>query len=84
LADKHISRIIYFNPVIQARSFPRSSQKVGLALSIVNSVRFKSSFQVLKQAKPAYNIALAKYGAGHCNFIISNIAGLVRGWTVFV
>jgi hypothetical protein len=27
---------------------------------------------------------LAKYGAGHWNFIISNIAGLVRGWTVFV
>jgi hypothetical protein len=32
----------------------------------------------------AANNALAKYGAGQCNFSISNIAGLVRGWTVFV
>ena len=57
---------------------------VVMTLSNVNSVRSKISFQVLKQAKPAYNNALAKYGAGRCNFIISNIAGLVRGWTVFV
>ncbi len=31
----------------------------------------------------AGNNALAKYGAGHCDIIISNIAILVRGWTVF-
>ncbi len=34
--------------------------------------------------RTAYNNALAKYGAGPWNFIISNIAGLVRGRTVFV
>jgi hypothetical protein len=83
LADKQISRIIYFNPVIQARSFAKSSQIVVMTLSSVNSVRCNISFPVLKQAKPAYNNALAKYGAGRCDFIISNIAGLVRGWTVF-
>ena len=29
------------------------------------------------------NNSSAKYGAGRYNFMISNIADLVRGWTVF-
>jgi hypothetical protein len=42
------------------------------------------NFEAPNNQMPAGNIALAKYGAGLWNFSISNIAGLVRGWTVFV
>ena len=49
-------------------------------------LRFRPNLQAFieSQIKTAANNALAKYGAGRCNFIISNIAGLVRGWTFFV
>ena len=44
-------------------------------LRFVAEVNFHWTLRV----KPAANNALAKYGAGHCNFIISNIASLDMG-----
>ena len=69
--------------ILKSKRRPCQRTLNSILLSIINlEVRIRSlrvKYFEKYNTSTAANNALAKYGAGRCNFIISNIAGLVLG-----
>ena len=80
--------VFAWTQILKSKRRPCQRTLNSILLSIINlEVRIRSlrvKYFEKYNTSTAANNALAKYGAGRCNFSISNIAGLVRGWTVFV
>ena len=82
LADKHISWLIYFVPVIQARVIYQEFSNCRPDFKQCEQYLFHNQyFKSCTKVKAGVQQCIAKIGAGPANFNISNIASLVRGWT---